>query len=92
MAAFAKEGKRMSKTNKPLPTLAALAGRAEQLRIEIDETLDRIVAGDRKSCPNLPEEVIRGLRTARFCHGYCPCAWLKAEHEQGRPYERASRL
>jgi hypothetical protein len=71
----------MSKPNNPIPTLAALARRAEQLRAEIDEALSRVVAGDLKNCPGVPEAVLRGLRTARFCHGYCPCSWLRNEAE-----------
>jgi hypothetical protein len=77
MAGHAREHVRMSRSN----TLAVLARRAEQLQAEIDEALSRIVAGDCKNCPGIPEAVLRGLRTARFCHGYCPCSWLRNEAE-----------
>jgi hypothetical protein len=79
MAVHARECPPMSKPN--IPTLAALARRAEQLQAEIDAALSRTVAGDCKNCPGIPERVLRGLRTARFCHGYCACSWLRSEAE-----------
>src|SRR5215831_9911332 len=67
--------------NNPIPTLAALARRAEQLRAGIDEALSRVVTGDLKNCPGAPEAVLRGPRMARFCHGYCTCSRVRNEVE-----------
>jgi hypothetical protein len=83
MAVHAAENIRMSKRNGSASALVALARRAEQLQAEIDEALNRVVECDRKNCPGIPEAVLRGLRTARFCHGYCPCSWLRNEAETG---------
>jgi hypothetical protein len=80
MAVLAKERIRMPE--KPIPTIAALAKRAEALQHDINAALDDLVACDRESCPNLPEPVIKGLRTARHLHGFCACRWAQDEAKE----------
>jgi len=75
----ARDGRRILERTEPMATIQALAKRAEQLQRDIDEALDRIIEEDRQTCPGIPGPVLKGLRTARFCHGFCACSWLKNE-------------
>jgi hypothetical protein len=48
-----------------------LKDRIEQLREEIDERIDELVAIEKANCPGVPEPVLRNLMTARA--GGCQC-------------------
>ena len=73
------KGKRVLNRVEPTQTIQALAKRAEALQRDIAAALNLLIEEDRESCPGVPGPVLKGLRTARFCHGYCPCSWVKDE-------------
>jgi hypothetical protein len=77
MAIIARDEPRARKS--PEATFRALAEEIEELHEKLADALDRLIEKDMRDCPGIPGRVLRGLRTARFCYGYCPCAWARDE-------------
>jgi hypothetical protein len=66
---------------KAVPRAAALelAHQIEELHTKLAHLLDEFVEADKRECPQIPVGVLRGLRTARHCYGFCACNWLRDE-------------
>jgi len=71
--------RRRTKSDDPATVLRGLMGEVEIIQAKIDEVLKGMVDVDREQCPGVPSGVLRNLRTARSCGGYCACSWLKSE-------------
>ena len=77
MVAFTE--RRRVKSDDPATVLRSLMGEIEAVQAKIDAVLDGMVDVDREHCPGVPSGVLRNLRTARSCGGYCACSWLRSE-------------
>jgi len=74
--------RRRMKSDDPATVLRGLMGEIEVVQRKIDEVLSGMVDVDREQCPGVPRGVLKNLRTARSCGGYCACSWLKSEAEK----------
>ena len=74
--------RRTKKTDDPATVLRGLMSEIEVVQAKIDEVLSGMVDVDRQGCPGVPSGVLRNLRIARHCTGFCACSWLKNEAEK----------
>ena len=74
--------RRRVKSDDPATVLRSLMGEIEVVQAKIDEVLNGMVDVDREQCPGIPSGVLRNLRIARHCSGFCACSWLKNEAEK----------
>ena len=81
MVAFT-ERRRTKKADDPAEVLRGLMSEIAVVQAKIDEVRNGMVDVDREQCPGVPFGVLRNLRTARSCNGYCACSWLKNEAEK----------
>jgi hypothetical protein len=71
-----------SRSRDPKSTVSALMAEIDVIQRKIGAMLDGMVEIDRRSCPGVPEGVVRNLRMANFRGGFCWCSWLRNEAAQ----------
>ena len=74
--------RRRTKSDDPATVLRGLMNEIEVVQAKIDAVLDGMVSVDSEQCPGVPSGVLRNLRTARSCGGYCACSWLRSEAQK----------
>ena len=80
MATIARDETRARKS--PEAVFRALTREIEALQQKITDALEQCVQDDARKCPGIPQPVLKGLRTARHCYGFCLCAWARDEAKQ----------